>query len=295
MQTVTAKARAEVLCKASRSHAINPYLDLVDKFPDELAMDQWFMPPEMLSLYGTPVYDAMTEAQRMRLSFYETISLFSFTLHGEQVQVEGLAKRLYKKELTEVTSYLHHFLDEENNHMTFFGHFCLKFAGKVYPSVYPTGSGISREYEKGEEDFLFFVKLMMFEELGDAYNVAIAADERVVPIIRDINWRHHQDETRHLSFGRTMIKELFDHYSPAWSEQTLANMRKLLQDFFVASWWEFYSPRAYRDAELPGDVFDIREESFEHPTCVAHRKSMSAKVATFLVDAGILLNEPEVV
>jgi hypothetical protein len=287
-------AIAKVLCKGSRAHAIDPYKDLVDQFPERLDMDQWFMPPELISLHGTPVFEAMSEAERMRLSFYETVSLFSFTLHGEQVQVEGLAKRLYKKELTDVTAYLHHFLDEENNHMAFFGAFCLKYAGKVYPAVYPS-MGMSREYEPGEEDFLFFVKLMIFEELGDAYNVAIAADERVAPIVRDINQRHHQDEARHLTFGRAVVKELFDHFSPSWSEQTLAGVRKLLQDYLAASWWEFYSPRAYRDAGVAGDAFDTREQAFEHPACQAHRKAMSAKVVNYLLDTGILLTEPELV
>lgn len=285
-------AIAKVLCKGSRGHAVDPYADLVDKFPEQLDTNQWFMPPELISLYGTPKFDNMTEAERMRLSFYETVSLFSFTLHGEQIQVEGLAKRLYKKELTDVTSYLHHFLDEENNHMAFFGAFCLKYAGKVYPSVYPS-MAMPREYAPGEEDFLFFVKLMIFEELGDAYNVAIARDERVAPIVRDINRSHHQDEARHLTFGRAIVKELFDLYSSSWSAQTLDGIRKLLQDYLVASWWEFYSPRVYRDAGVPGDSFDTREHAFEHPTCRAHRKAMSSKVLKYLVETGILLSEPE--
>lgn len=283
---------ATLLCKGSRSHAVDPYADLIDKFPEQLEMNQWFMPPELISLYGTPVFDGMTEAERMLLSFYETINFFSFTLRGEQVQVEGLARRLYKKELTDVSPYLHHFLNEENNHMAFFGAFCLKYAGKVYPSIYPS-MGISRDYAPGEEDFLFFVKLLTFEELGDAYNVAVARDTRVAPIVREINRRHHQDEARHLTFGRKIVKELFDRYAPSWPPETLESVRKLLQDFLVASWWEFYSARAYRDAGMSGDVFDIRERVFEHPICRAHRKTMSSKIVNYLIEAKILLTEPE--
>jgi hypothetical protein len=285
---------ANALCKGSRAHAVDPYKDLIDQFPQVLEPEQWFIPPELISLYPTPLFEELTKAQRMRLSFYEAVSLFSFTLHGEQTQVEGLVKRLYKKELTGITSYLHHFLDEENNHMAFFGAFCLKYAGKVYPPAY-SNMGMTREYEPGEEDFLFFLKLMIFEELGDAYNVTIAADERVVPIVRDINRRHHQDETRHLTFGRALVKELFDHYSGSWSDQTLVEIRKLLRDYLAASWWEFYSPRVYRDAGIPGNVIDIREQAFENKACVAHRKAMSSKVVNYLLETGILLTEPELV
>ncbi len=43
---------------------------------------------------------------------------------AEKALIEGLAKRLYDEERpSEHSRYIHHFLDEENKHMTFFGNF----------------------------------------------------------------------------------------------------------------------------------------------------------------------------
>jgi hypothetical protein len=42
--------------------------------------------------------------------------------------MQGLAARLYRKDLLGVASYLHHFLDEENKHSVYFGGFCTRYA-----------------------------------------------------------------------------------------------------------------------------------------------------------------------
>ena len=49
------------LCAASRRRYGNPYEGL--QWPDELARDQWFMSPELISIYGTPAWDALSEEQ----------------------------------------------------------------------------------------------------------------------------------------------------------------------------------------------------------------------------------------
>src|SRR5439155_22632264 len=140
-------------------------------------------------------------------------------------------------------AYLHHFLDEENNHMMYFGQFCEQYAGKIYAPAHPQKVTLEREHAAGEADFLFFIKLMIFEELGDAYNVRIARDARVVAIVREINRLHHKDEARHLAFGRKIVRELFEHHAPSWSPDKLASIREYLQHYLVSSWDEFYNPR----------------------------------------------------
>src|SRR6266705_194388 len=57
----------------------------------------------------------------------------NLNIHGEKALVEGLARKLYEREKREISPYLHHFLDEENKHMVYFGEFCTRYAGKIYP------------------------------------------------------------------------------------------------------------------------------------------------------------------
>ena len=91
-------------------------------------------------------------------------------------------------------------------HMTWFGGFCRRYAGKIYPDrklVLP------REHAPGEEDVLFFARVMIFELLVDTFNRRMAKDDRLHPLVREINRRHHEDESRHLAFGRLLVEDLW--------------------------------------------------------------------------------------
>lgn len=275
----------ERLCRASRRQYLDPYTYL--EWPESLDPDQWKFSPELISLHGTPTYERLTEAERVRLSFYETINFFSLNIHGERPLVEGLAHRLYQSDTQEITPYLQHFLDEENKHMIYFGGFCMRYAGKVYPDkkmAWP------REFAPGEEDFLFFVKVLIFEEIVDAYNVMMSRDERLPTIVRRINHVHHVEESRHLAFGRAIVKELFERHSPSWSEETLYGVREYLKNYMTATWKDYYNPDVYRDAGLD-DPMAIREEAFDDPRCQEHRNNMAQKCMRYLQENHILEEE----
>ena len=98
----------EKLCRISREHFIDPFSRL--EWPDALDRHQWFMTPELISLYGTEHFDAMDDAQKQRLSFFELVNFFSINIHGERMLIEGLARRLYRTHTEVVSPYLHHFL-----------------------------------------------------------------------------------------------------------------------------------------------------------------------------------------
>ena len=275
------------LCKASRKDYINPYTHL--EWPEQVQRQQWFTSPVLISLYGTELYDNLPETQRQELSFYEAVNFFSLNIHGEKALIEGLAHRLYKRDSKEISAYLHHFLDEENKHMIYFGEFCMRYAGKVYSDRKLT---LPRDYAAGEEEFLFFAKVLIFEEIVDVYNVQMSLDESLVPIARKINRMHHRDEARHLVFGRQLVKELFDRFSDQWSPETLSGIREYLTSYLVGTWKEYYNPDVYRDAGIP-EPYETQEQAFNHPRCREHRRKISGSCLKYLVDNNILLAVPE--
>ncbi|HJQ69202.1 MAG TPA: diiron oxygenase [Blastocatellia bacterium] len=274
------------LSEVSIKDYINPYSHL--SWPDRLDESEWLTSPELISVRGTSWYETLSEEAKKRLSFYEAVNFFSLNIHGEKSLIEGLAARLYKRGNDEISPYLHHFLDEENKHMVYFGTFCTKYAGKVYPDkklVFP------REHAPGEEDFLFFARVMVFEEIVDVYNVTMARDERLSSIARQINLLHHRDEARHLVFGRLIVKELFARHAPAWSPETLAGVRDYLKSYFMATWKEYYNPAVYRDAGCES-AYELMEEAFQLESSREHRKRVSNGCVEFLIESGILDEEP---
>jgi hypothetical protein len=277
---------AKKLNEASRRYFWNPYPMI--NWPETIEGDHWFTSEDLISLSGTGVYDRLDESRKKKLSFLEAVNFYSLNIHGERALMEGLAHRLYRKNPPEVSAYLHHFLDEENKHMIFFGTFCTRYAGKVYPDrkiVFP------REYEPGEEDFLFFVKVLVFEEIVDVFNVTQSEDANLHTIARQINQMHHQDEMRHLVFGRAIVDELFQKYSPTWKPETLEAIRDYLPDYIRATWKEYYNADVYRDLGL-SDPHDVQEKALESPATQARRQRISQPLIKFLLSKKILLEEP---
>jgi para-aminobenzoate N-oxygenase AurF len=283
----TAAELATRLTGASRRKAWDVYSAF--NWPVALESDRWCMPPELISIHGTPVYEALPEEQKKRLSLFEIGNFFSLVLQGERPLVQGLVHRLYLKSSgREITDYLHHFVDEENKHMVMFGEFCHRYVGKVYPEK---KIALERDYGKGEEEVAFFCKVMVVEELGDYYNVAIERDERCAALVRQLNRVHHIDEARHLAFGRVHLAELFARHAPAWSQDAMTRFRSWLAEYLRASWGDYYNPAMYRDAGLP-DSYEVRQMALGHPACAEHRARVSAKLVKYFVKTGLLAEAP---
>jgi len=279
---------ARKMTKASKKFFYDPSTKL--DWPDRIDATEWAMSPELVSLHGTPLWDAMSEAERKRLAFHEAGGFFSLILNGERPLLEGMSHRLYtvEKDL-DVVEYMHHFLDEENKHMMMFSTYCRKYLGKVYPEK---KIPFPRELAKGEEDIAFFTKVLVVEELSDYYNVCMADDDRLAKISRDLNRAHHVDEARHVHFGREYLRGLWSRYASHWSEKQVEAFRGWLVDYIDASWRDFANPSVYRDAGV-ADAYAARELVLRSPVCRERRRTASARFLKNLVESEILPKVPE--
>jgi hypothetical protein len=201
--------------------------------------------------------------------------------------MQGLAARLYRSDLMGIADYLHHFLDEENKHSVYFGGFCVRYARLHRSRQAPFGTPRAGDVE----DFLFFAKTLIFEELVDHYNRVQARDPRLHPLARFINENHHREETRHLVFGRCLVTALWSACAPQWSQALKDEIRDDLGCFLAASWREYYHPDVYADAGL-SDPWELAEMAWSCETQRAHRRKVSSTCLKFLVSAGILVREP---
>jgi hypothetical protein len=274
---------SERLSRVSARTFQNPYTAL--DWPDAIdAGTDWFTSPELLSLHSTGYWDELTEPERRLLSFLEAANFYSLNIHGEKGLMSGLAARLYRTDLLDVASYLHHFLDEENKHSLYFGGFCTRYA-KVYRS---RQVAVGDDRPRDIEDFLFFAKTMMFEEIVDQYNQVQGRDARLHPVARFINDNHHREETRHLVFGRALVSALW--LAADWDAGTRADLGAQLTEFLLASWREYYNPDVYADLGL-ADPWAVAEDAWASPAQQRHRRQSSARCLGFLVSLGVLPKE----
>lgn len=274
------------LCELSRARAV-PFGTAVASWPAARDPDAWYTSPELVSLYGTHAGQQLSPEQLRELAFFEAVNFCSLNIYGERFLLEGLSSRLHRRDHAATSDYLQHFLDEENKHLFYFATFCRRFAGKIYSHAVVA---FPREHAPGEEDFLFFAKALCFEEVVDYYNRRMASDVRLAPIAREINRMHHLEETRHLAFGRSIVRALFVKHSPSWSIEIRARVRDALLGFLAATWRQYYNPETYRDAGL-ADPFALAEAAFDDEAARAHRARVSRRCLTTLHEIGALERE----
>jgi hypothetical protein len=279
----------EKLCEASRK----VYPDLRDSYetiawPSAIDHSSYYFSPELMSLAQTKFLDELDESARQRLSFFEAVNFFSLNIHGEQALMREVRQHMNRGQ-SEITPYLQHLLDEENTHMMCFSKFCMRYAGKIYANraiPFPR-----RKFTPEQEDFLGFARILIFEEIVDAYNQAMASDERLVPIARQINRLHHRDEIRHLAFGREVTSVLFKKVVLTSDASELAVLRAYLNDYIQLTWRTYYNHHAYQDADPSLSIdqaITLSETAFHSAAAKAHRQRLSHRLVAYLFRAAIM-------
>ncbi|WP_171166645.1 diiron oxygenase [Streptomyces sp. I05A-00742] len=78
------------LLRASAEHFSDPSVNIDWSVP--VAPDQWFMPPELITLYGTPLWEAMDQDRRIALSRSEAVNWVSTGIWTELCPMRMLSR-----------------------------------------------------------------------------------------------------------------------------------------------------------------------------------------------------------
>jgi len=236
-------------------------------WPDKPSPDRFAMSESLLAMGGHPLLRKMDDGQRWRLALLEATNFFSLNIAGERELMEGLASRLYGSLPVFVSRYLQHFLHEENAHTSVFARFCLDYGGQIFrePQV-----RLPRRYLPGEEDFLFFARVLIFENVAHYYNRQLAGDESLWGLARDINRYHAEDEVRHIAFGRELVGDMWQRFAGRWSEEDRDRIRGYLAAYVQTVLRSYVNADVYRTLGLPETT---RGEILE----TAHWQDLAAK------------------
>lgn len=279
--------RVAKLIELSRERQSYSFLDL--QWPPALDADGWWLPPELLSVHGTAVGAGMSDAELRALSRWECINLFSLNVEGERELVSRLAALMYVPQVPGVEDYLHHFIDEENKHMWFFGEFCRRYAGKIYSSKQASLSAES--FAPDMAYFLLFARIFLFEEIGAYFNMVAATDARLDPFVRRIHQIHHADESRHIAFGRALLARCAEVAFAASTAAEQAAAAAHLGRYTRISLEALYQPAMYRDAGFSSGVA-LRRQLLADPARVRHHREVLLKrPLKFFAEIGIDLGE----
>ena len=128
------------------------------------------------------------------------------------------------------------------------------YAGKIYPAIQLQGPEQTDSPEL--EDLYMFASTLIFEEFVDYYNHKVGTTEGITDILKQVNYEHHVDESRHVSFGREMVPRLYRLAleRSADPEATRADVDRMVTSMFRYFISLMYNPAVYDDADVHGPL-----------------------------------------
>lgn len=191
---------AQSLLRASAMHSFDPVVDIDWAAP--LAADRFYLPPERVSLYGTPLWDGLTMAQRIELSKHEVASMASVGIWFEMILMQMLVRHAYDLDPTSAhVKYALTEIGDECRHSVMFADMITKFDAPAYgPGRLAHRQGkMLQKLSNGAE---MFAAILIAEELLDTIQRESMADESLQPIVRAVSRIHVIEEARHVRYAR---------------------------------------------------------------------------------------------
>ncbi|MFF0817280.1 diiron oxygenase [Rhodococcus sp. NPDC003318] len=280
---VKAGDRQETAARLLASAARKSYDPLVEvdwdaPIPDDL----YGMTPEWCSLYGTDLWDSMTEQQRVTLTKHEAASIAGTGIWFEMILMQMLLRDIYSHDPS--TPHVQFALTEiadECRHSTMFARSAARFG---VPSYQPRGwiRQSARVFKATATGSLAYGGTLFAEEILDMMQRDFMKDDRVQPITRTVSRIHVLEEARHIRFAR----EETVRRAANVSRFARARIRLLLgiTAYFVVT--SLVNPKAYAAAGLDPKQAQAAARANKHYH--ARIREGSAKTVEFLDDVGLI-------
>ena len=268
------------LLRSSARMSYDPDVDLDWDAP--LVEGLWFMQPERLSLYGTAMWDRLTDEQRIELSRHEVASIASVGLWFELILMQVMARELYDADHTsDRTHYALTEMGDECRHSIMFGRAIARCGVPAYgPSAHVHRLG--RGFKAVASGVSAYASILVAEEILDRWQRELMRDERVQPLIRMVSRVHVLEEARHMTFAREEVERA----DPTLSRARLALHRTLTAQtgFMVAR--TLVNPQVYAAVGL--DPREARRQALGNPRYQETLAWMGERVLSFLDDQGLI-------
>lgn len=269
------------LLKGSAKKSYEPVVDI--DWDGPLAEDKYFVPPQMSSLYGTPLWQGMTEAQRIELSRQEFVNYLSMGIWFENMLNQSLLRgMMHSSPTAHSTFYELTELGDEARHMLMFGKTIARVGAEPF---WPKGNAARQVNAMA---FLFrgpmlWIAALVGEEIFDALQRRILEDgEDVQPLVQRVMRIHVTEEARHIQFARDGLRRDLAELSPRM-RWVLANLHGLGARLYLLN---FTRRGLYERVGLDGA--EAQRQARANPRFHEMQRVGFASLAEFLDDAGLM-------
>ncbi|MFD6163169.1 diiron oxygenase [Nocardia sp. NPDC060256] len=210
---------AQRLLTGSVKKSYDPVVDMDWDAP--LDPDKLFLPAEVVSLYGTALWESMTPQQQRELSRQELANVLSVGIWFENLLNRLLLRELMADDPT--TRHSHYTLVEmgdECRHMMMFGKLIDRIEARPYwpHRAGRMAIGVLPIFLRGS---MTWVGALVGEEIFDAIQRRTLDDPELQPLVSRAMRIHVTEEARHIGFARDALARMV----PSMSRAELAYTR----------------------------------------------------------------------
>ncbi|MGK2867893.1 MAG: diiron oxygenase [Mycobacterium sp.] len=271
---------AERLLKGSVRKSYAPIVDIDWDAP--LDPDKFYLPPKVVSLYGTPIWEAMSRAEQIELSRHELVNTLSAGIWFENILNQALLRRMMHQDPTAATT--HYELTElgdETRHMVMFGKAIARIGAEpVRPRLYQRIAINALPFAfRGS---VLWVAALIGEEIFDSLQRQMMDDDELQPMVQRLMRIHVTEEARHIQFARDGLRKRVP--SMSWGTRVwIGNLNGLGGPFFR---FLFTNKVQYRRAGL--DARAARRMARRSPHRLQVQIAGFAPLAAFLEEVGLM-------
>jgi hypothetical protein len=276
----TVRKTANRLLGSTSRNSYDPEIDIDWDASVEASMR--FMPYHRVSLYGTPLWDRMSEPQRRDLSRLELAGLASTGLWFELILIEMLARWAYQRDPQDPrTQYALAEIGDETRHILMFAKFIAHVGAPTYRPSWLVRQ-LARVYKATAAGPALFAPTLVAEEVTDRFQRETVNDEAVHPVVRMVNRIHVVEEARHVRFARAELARQMADTGPV--AKVISNLVSALAASLIIS--SLVSPDVYQDIGLDPD--EAARAARRNPNAAANRRWAAEKITAYLAEQGMV-------
>ncbi|WP_089157797.1 AurF N-oxygenase family protein [Micromonospora sp. NBS 11-29] len=210
----------------------------------------YWLPARRSSLYGTSLWDGLTEAQRIELTRHEVASAASAGVWFETILMQMLIRHYYDADPTSRhAQYALTEVADECRHSIMFGRLIEAMGTPVYRAD-PIDHLLGRWLKATATGPQMWASILIAEEILDAFQREAMADESVQPLTRMVSRIHVVEEARHVRFARAELARQVEAAGPV----ALGYARLVIGRAAYSITRRLVHPRAYAAVGIPPAV-----------------------------------------
>jgi len=280
------ESTAKRLLRSSLQHSYEPNLDIDWDAP--LVDGAYGMPAHRVSLYGTELWDQLTEEQRITLSIHEVCSIARVGLWFEIILMQMLLRYAYDRDpRTQHIQYALTEIADECRHSVMFAKMTERYGVPDYRPRWHTQQA-GRVFKAIASGSAMFAGTLVAEEITDQLQREGMKDDTVQPLTRMVSKIHVTEEARHVRYAREELARITPKQN--WLERAVGRWLTAVSAHRIAT--NLIHPDVYRSVGLDPKV--ARKAARNNPHHQETIRWSARKLVPFLREQGMISGPSEI-